>query len=87
MCGREVKTVVLKEMGWFAMDNDRGESSNGVINGVDETKNHWSKALRCGCLTSSEPNWIRHRPSKPTGNHCGFESRLLDHLRLDCYVE
>ncbi len=38
VCGREVKTVVLEEMGWFAMDNDRGESSNGVINGVDETQ-------------------------------------------------
>jgi len=33
-------------MGWFAMGNDRGESSNGVINGVDETQNHWSRALR-----------------------------------------
>ena len=30
VCGREGKTVVLtRKLGWFAMDNDRGKSSNG----------------------------------------------------------
>lgn len=44
MCDRAVKTVALDGLGWFAMGNDRGESSNGVINSVDETENHWSRA-------------------------------------------